>query len=372
MIIEETLHPMPQDACIRHYFTKNHVFFDIETTGFSSRQNFIYLIGTAIREEETIRIIQFLAENRQEESAILAAFYGRTASYDTLITYNGVGFDIPFLRAREVLYGLDGGIDCFSCMDLYKITADFSHLFHLPDKKQQTLEAFLKNGRNDHTNGGELIRVYYSYEKTGDAAAKALLLGHNHDDVLGMTSLLSLLSYRELFHAAPQVTSDAFIRKTVQTELSSGQAESELEITCQLPYALPRPVTCDREFFFMTAAGQNCRLTLPVIKDSLKFFYENYKDYYYLPDEDMAIHKSIATFVDASHRKKATARTCYSKKKGLFLPQMQDLFTPCFYTDYPGGKKTVRYFELTEDFCHDRTALSRYTSHLLSLCLKVK
>ena len=41
-----------------------------------------------------------------------------------------------------------------------------------------------------------------------------------------------------------------------------------------------------------------------VINDSLKYFYTDYKNYYYLPKEDMAIHKSVAAYVDRDHKKK--------------------------------------------------------------------
>ena len=46
----------------------------------------------------------------------------------------------------------------------------------------------------------------------------------------------------------------------------------------------------------------------------------NYKDYYYLTTEDVAVHKSVAHYVDTKYRKQATASTCYEKHTGEFLP----------------------------------------------------
>ena len=37
--------------------------------------------------------------------------------------------------------------------------------------------------------------------------------------------------------------------------------------------------------------------------------------------EDCAIHKSVGQYVDRSARKKATAKTCYTRAAGLFVPQ---------------------------------------------------
>ena len=56
----------------------------------------------------------------------------------------------------------------------------------------------------------------------------------------------------------------------------------------------------------------------------LKTFFKDYKDYYYLPAEDTAIHKSVGEFVDKKARVQATARTAYIKKTGSFLPVYDD------------------------------------------------
>ena len=101
----------------------------------------------------------------------------------------------------------------------------------------------------------------------------------------------------------------------------------------------------------------------------LKHFYSNYKDYYYLPDEDMAIHKSIATYVDKDHRKKCTAKNCFTKKDGSFLPQYDEIFTPVFKTDI---KDNVSYFETTEDFFNSKSNIQEYTQHIINTISKNK
>ena len=65
---------------------------------------------------------------------------------------------------------------------------------------------------------------------------------------------------------------------------------------------------------------------------TLKYFYSNYKDYYYLPEEDQAVHKSVGAYVDKAHRRQARAFDCYQKKDGIFLPQFSDFHTPSFRT----------------------------------------
>jgi hypothetical protein len=53
-----------------------------------------------------------------------------------------------------------------------------------------------------------------------------------------------------------------------------------------------------------------------------------------LPDEDMAIHKSVALFVDRNHREKAKRENCYIKKEGLFVRQEDVIFNPSFKANY--------------------------------------
>lgn len=62
------------------------------------------------------------------------------------------------------------------------------------------------------------------------------------------------------------------------------------------------------------------RLPLLVHIFYLKYFFKNYKDYYYLPEEDITIHKDVATYVDKNHRIQATASNCFTKVTDNFLP----------------------------------------------------
>ena len=104
-------------------------------------------------------------------------------------------------------------------------------------------------------------------------------------------------------------------------------------------------------------------MIVPIYEEELKYFYANYKNYYYLPTEDMAIHKSIASFVDKDYREQATAENCYTRKFSLYLPQWEVLTEPFFKRDY---RSRDLFFELTDDIKKDRDLFSRYASHILN------
>ncbi|MDO4330643.1 MAG: exonuclease, partial [Lachnospiraceae bacterium] len=95
----------------------------------------------------------------------------------------------------------------------------------------------------------------------------------------------------------------------------------------------------------------------------------NYKDYYYLPCEDTAIHKSVGEYVAREARIKATAKTCYTRKSGLFLPQLPDapLWQPVFQTEY---KAKIAYAAYTEALLSDPGTANTYLHQLLTEAVK--
>ena len=90
------------------------------------------------------------------------------------------------------------------------------------------------------------------------------------------------------------------------------------------------------------------------------------KDYYFLPLEDRAIHKSIGEFMDKKFRKAATASTCYEKFSGSFLPIFDSKsknFENCFKLEYKDKNQYIK-----ADSINDNT-ITEY-SHIILDYLK--
>ena len=85
----------------------------------------------------------------------------------------------------------------------------------------------------------------------------------------------------------------------------------------------------NKDYLHFSAIDDRGYITVKIINGTFKYFFSNPKDYFYLPLEDKAIHKSIASFVDKNYRKQATASTCYEKFSGEFLP-VYSLENDCF------------------------------------------
>ena len=97
-IWNKTHHLTDTNLILNETFTEDAFFFDIETTGFSPAYTFLYLIGCAHRVGDNFIITQYFAETKEEEGAILSAFLQELCHYQTVISFNGLGFDIPFFK----------------------------------------------------------------------------------------------------------------------------------------------------------------------------------------------------------------------------------------------------------------------------------
>ena len=346
-------------------FNEDCIFFDIETTGFSPSNSSIYLIGCLRKVGENLIIDQFFAENKADEQEVLNQFMALLHQYKTIISFNGIGFDIPFIKAKCDAYGIEEHLKDFQYIDIFKLISSIKFLLKLPNYKQKTLENFLDIHRDDKFSGGELINVYDDYVKTHSTEAEELLLLHNFEDVTGMLDLIPALSYLNILKGGFRIKETEIAPYTAY----DGKEGHEMIITLENDYIVPKRVSYQVQDYYFTINKSTTKIRIPLFEGELKYFYENYKDYFYLPEEDMAVHKSVATFVDKQYRERAKASNCYTRKAGVFLPQQSVIMSPTFKNEY---KDKVSYFELTQDFGSSDVMLRRYVKHIFEYAMKCK
>lgn len=363
--IQKTQQYISQIAITNIFFQEDCIFFDIETTGFSPKTSNIYLIGCLYKKDTCLIVEQFFAETKAEEKEILEKFLELLDTYKTIISFNGIGFDLPFIKAKCDTYGIHEHFDNFQYIDIFKDISSIKSLLKLPNYKQKTIESFLDIHRNDRFSGGELIPMYEEYTETQSPHAEELLLLHNFEDVIGMLDLLPVLTYNHILRGTYSI-------KTVEMNTYTnydGQTGLELMITLQNEYEVPKRVSYQFKDFYFIMNKDITKIRIPIFEGELKHFYSNYKNYFYLPVEDMAIHKSVAVFVDKQYREKAKASNCYNRKTSKFLPQYDAIMNPAFKKEY---KDKCTYFELTEDFLSSEEMLRRYVEHIFSSAMKHK
>lgn len=275
------------------------VFYDIETTGLSRASSFVYLIGAAIPKDHGWSLTQWMAEGPEEEKDLLLHFFQFLKKGAFAIQYNGASFDQPFLQARASLYAMDFPLSQIPSLDLYRTLKPLKGLLGLPDMKQPTLESFLKEPPRLYADGNACIRQYQKYEKEKNPTDAAVLLGHNQEDLSGLVLVFSMTSYLQLLRG------DFHIAK-------AGCQDETLSFTLLLPDPLPVSFASQSPLFFLS--GENCsvHLRVPLVKGRLRQYYQNYRDYVYLPGEDMAIPKTLAAYMDKSLFCPALPDTCFT------------------------------------------------------------
>ena len=386
------------------------LFFDIETTGLSARSAGLYLIGMlhyvlgtdsprslevsspdplssstedrkcidASREtaddEGHWELLQLFCEDAADEPSILQSFFSLLSTKKALLSYNGDGFDLPFLRHMVEQYDLPYSFDDVESVDLFKKFRPLKRLLKLENLKLKTCERFLGIDREDRFSGGELIEVYFEWQKTKDPVLLHMLLLHNAEDIENLPNVLPLLRYETLLHSEFGLQSHALLSEgsasmgtvpvlrlsflALPPRLSFRSMEAaeaphtrEATMSCRSHGPAPAPVAIPKSFDaqgdFWTLHAEDCHVELYVqlFEGERKFFFSDVENYYYLPAEDQVVHKSLAEFLDRSARKRACAKNCYQRVTGCFLPEYREVFTPALQEDYRGKLLYVPYHD---------------------------
>lgn len=350
------------------YSPAQTLFFDIETTGLSPKNSVVFLIGTIHQENNHWILTQYMLEHAQEEAQLLSAFFEDIKSFSFLIHFNGSSFDLPYLKKKADSYQIPSFPESIVSIDLYQRLRALRQLPQMDRMNQISLEQLAGWSRTDTLTGKHMIALFRSFDKTQDPELLRLMMLHNHDDLLGMTHLLPLASYLLFFDG--QIASVASCRR------EEGSASPTLVIQFTLTEPLPQPLavsfpasqsdtTASDCFFNLEAESSSATLRLTGFSEELKYFFPDYKNYYYLPLEDQAMHKSVASYIDREYRIPAKPSTCYTRKSDCFYWQPSALLQPAFYRSF--GEKDC-WFSYQEMYTANPALLLPFLQSLLRIC----
>ncbi len=334
------------------------LFFDIETTGFSGDYSNLYLIGCTYYKDGSWNLIQWFADDAASERQLLDCFFEFLKSYRILVHFNGDGFDIPYLMKRCRHFELPYDFSAVKSVDIYKKIKPYRKFLGLESMKQKAIEQFLGVSRSDKYSGGQLIEVYQEYLVTRERFLYDLLILHNEDDLKGMPVILPILNYPDLLENPLRFSGHQVLEETD----FFGGIHHLLKLTCESDYEVPVPFDSSNTPVSCSVEGCRMDFTIDLFDGTLKHFYPNYKDYYYLIYEDTAVHKSIGEYVDKDARVKATAKTCYTKKDGCFVPQFEPVWEPVMKQE---PKDKICYASLSDVCLHDPSCFQAYLRQLL-------
>lgn len=342
------------------------LLLNIETTGLSPRNAFVFMIGLGWMENNGWHFRCLLAEKRMDERQLMETFHQILSEYHQVLTYGGHSFTYRFLEERWKNYSDSNSFsDTAPCLfknicqlDIQKSLSPCRHLLSLTDIKKETAEHFVHYHRTEHTAPKALIKCYTAWELSSDNKLQTQLTSHHEADMIGLLSLYSLMAYTQFFRG----DFDAIQHYEADDSFCS--------FTLSLKTAVPVPIQTSDEYFFLSLNKGSAVLRIPLFQGELKYFLPgSAKDYYYLPTEDQAVHRSVACYVDKAYRQKATAATCYIRQSGIFLPAADTSLQPCFRESYDSSQFFILYD--TDHFEDQPEKMKHYLSTFIKkLCTR--
>lgn len=317
---------------------ENNLYFDIETTGLSPVSSHVTVIGTVFCDDRTPVLRQFVCERPMDEKKILLDFADYARGFRRIAHFNGKTFDIPYLRKKFSFYRIPDPFYDTEQEDLYQTAKRFSSLFDMEGLKQKDFEAVFGFPRTDALSGADCVSAYRQYLRTGDNACMEKILLHNREDLLGMLHIRShLAGFSGMAEGDFRISgiSDTFSSEGLLTAAGN---ENDLTIELELNRPFRKPFEMEAvpgekpgAIPFSFSANENTgKFTLSGTVCELKYFFEDYKNYYYLPVEGRAIHKSVGQFVDPAYREQAVRATAFEPATALFYPQCTPVVQPAF------------------------------------------
>ena len=341
------------------------LFIDIETTGLKKETTSLYLIGCGYYTGEGFMTTLLFADSPSEEKDLLIEFDRLIKNFTHLFHFNGTGFDIPYLQYKTDSYGMPSLFDGITQVDIYKLCKPLRYLLFADTMRQKAIETFLGIERKDIYDGGELIAVYKDYTVSRSENDLDALITHNREDVLGMHMIMPILYYLD-FKDAP-LHFEGYKENSYKDYNGEDQEEVILNYTTSLNF--PRAFTAKTESMYVRASSDDntVSIRLPIYTNDMKVFFDNYRDYCYIPDEDTAILKSLAMSLPKGSYIKATKETCYQRASGKFVKQPSDIFRPVFKSAYKDKKKYFRFPD-----CFKKEAADEFGRELINVFFSMK
>jgi uncharacterized protein YprB with RNaseH-like and TPR domain len=177
-------------------FDKESVcYLDIETTGLSPT-TYMFLCGLMFWRGGKLVVEQVFARNYAEEAAVLRYVREVLSGFETVVTYNGEKFDLPFIRTRMAANRVEPLKPVASVDLLYTARRVFRGV--LPNCRLGTVERHIRGiERTGDIPGAHIPVAYHDYVRTGDGRAMKNVLYHNRMDLFTMVVLVNRLAARE-------------------------------------------------------------------------------------------------------------------------------------------------------------------------------
>jgi len=184
---------LSQEDAFRDLDLSTALFIDLETTGLSGGTGVVpFNIGMGFYRDDKFHVAQyFLGEMAEEERMIqeLGEFF-RDMNFQSVVTYNGKGFDLPLLETRFILYRQPFILSDLPHLDfLYAARRLWSHKYESCRLYHLALEV-VQADRSEDIPSAEIPWRYFQYIQTGNFELIEPILYHNQEDILSLLGVV--------------------------------------------------------------------------------------------------------------------------------------------------------------------------------------
>ncbi len=185
-----------RDSTLSAFDFRRIAFIDTETSGLAGGAGtIVFLTGVGSFEEDTYVVRQYFARNPAEEPAYLQHLSDLLLTMEGLVSFNGKSFDMPLLRSRFIMAGLESPADHLPHLDLLhparRLWRDRLGACNFGNLETQIL--------NYHRSGQDVASwlipsMWFRYaNNASNAADMERVLYHNEQDIVSMVPLAHIL-----------------------------------------------------------------------------------------------------------------------------------------------------------------------------------
>lgn len=172
------------------------VFIDTETTGLSqSGGTFAFMVGLGYFTEKTFMVRQYFLIDPSQEDAMLLDLLNLLDQFDTLVSYNGVSFDIPIIRSRYKYHRIPNYINQKDHIDLLKY-ARILFRYQLDNRSLKNIEKHILHFERDEDEVPGYLApiIYQNYLRTKEIDEINGVFYHNAMDVVSLAAFMKVIN----------------------------------------------------------------------------------------------------------------------------------------------------------------------------------
>lgn len=327
------------------------LLLNVETTGLRPSSSFVCMISAVYRKGDVLFSHTWLAGSRRDEEMLFKEIQKLASSFPVICTFGGNAFAFRFLRERLSIYSDASLFENSKLIDLQKTFRPLLRILPIDHLKKEDIEHFLGFHRHGVKTGKELISVYQIWERDKSEDARDSMLLHAREDVCFLCEACKLNVYLDFL-------------QTNWKEIHFKETPDGILFHISLYSPVPAEAAWTNQYADFSLSGQSAQVLAIPFSGQLRYFLPgSCSDYYYLPAEDTAIHRSVAQFVDRKERVRATPETCYVNREGIFLPVPASLQGPLFHTSYRSVPAFTQFEK--EKWQQDSSLAGKYLAAIL-------